>query len=192
MIPECANLQLVSDKWSNMIVLASSIDDLVRSIQHSLKLLYSGQRSASQKGVATIYAYLGENKTVHESLGCLLWQCTLTAQNHPIRWQIWTCIKVILEHFSLVLTVSEIFTFQNTCPWKCRSRLWRTRYSGPIWRRIRYFISDGNSDVCIFQCLLLKKATSKFLITCITRHVWPWKFRPRSQSTPFAMVPFNC
>ena len=30
--------------------------------------------------------------------------------------------KVILEHFSLALTVFEIFTFQNTWPWKYKSR----------------------------------------------------------------------
>ena len=33
--------------------------------------------------------------------------------NGSIRWQISISIKVVLEHFSLTLTVFEIFTFQN-------------------------------------------------------------------------------
>ena len=37
-------------------------------------------------------------------------------RNGPIRWQISPSIKVIVEHFSLALTVFEIFTFQNFRP----------------------------------------------------------------------------
>ena len=36
--------------------------------------------------------------------------------NDPIRWQISTSIKVILEHFSLALTVFEIFIFKKSLP----------------------------------------------------------------------------
>ena len=43
-------------------------------------------------------------------------------------WQISTSIKVVLEHFSLALTVFEILTFQNLWPWKCRSRSGRTTF----------------------------------------------------------------
>ena len=41
--------------------------------------------------------------------------------NGSIWWQISTSIKVILEQFSLTLSVFEIFTFQNSWPWKCKS-----------------------------------------------------------------------
>ena len=40
--------------------------------------------------------------------------------NGFIRWQISTSH----EHFSLTLTIFEIFTFQNVWPWKCRYRSW--------------------------------------------------------------------
>ena len=38
-----------------------------------------------------------------------------------------TSMKVISKHFSLALSVFEIFWFQNSWPWKCRSRSWRTK-----------------------------------------------------------------
>ena len=46
-------------------------------------------------------------------------------RNGPIRWQISTSMKVIVEHYLLALAVFEILAFQNSWPWKCRSRSWR-------------------------------------------------------------------
>ena len=50
------------------------------------------------------------------------------------------------------------------------------------WMQILDFLCDGNSNVCIFQRLLVKIATWK---------VWLWKFRSRSQIKIFAMTPFD-
>ena len=50
-----------------------------------------------------------------------------TIRNGPIRWQISTSIKVILEHFLLALTVFELFTFNNLWLWKYKS--WCTEFS---------------------------------------------------------------
>ena len=63
-------VQLVSNEWSDVIVLVSFIDYLGLSVQHSLKRIYIGQPNASQEIAATIY--LHDNKTVvDDSLGCL-------------------------------------------------------------------------------------------------------------------------
>ena len=49
-------------------------------------------------------------------------------RNDPIEWQI-TSIIVILELFSLTLTVFEIFTFQILWPSKCGPRSWRRTFA---------------------------------------------------------------
>ena len=41
-----------------------------------------------------------------------------TSRNEPIRWQIWSSIKVILEHFSLAFIIFQIFTLQISWLWK--------------------------------------------------------------------------
>ena len=38
-------------------------------------------------------------------------------------------IKVIIQHLFIALAVFEIFTFQNSCSWKCRSMSWRTTFA---------------------------------------------------------------
>ena len=70
----------------------------------------------------------------------------------------------ILEHFLLALTVFQIFTFQNTWPWKG----YNIR-SGIIRWQIRGFLSHANSNVSIFKRILVEIATWK---------VWPWKVWP--------------
>ena len=46
-----------------------------------------------------------------------------------IRWRMSNSIKITPEHFSLALTVFEIFIFENSWPWKCKSRSWRTGFA---------------------------------------------------------------
>ena len=94
-----------------------------------------------------------------------------------------TCIKVILEHFSLVLNVIEIFTFHNSWSWKYRLRsvtMYNVRSSGRRWQ-MSDFLSDGRSNVCNFPAFPLKIAASK---------VWPWKFISSSRSRIIAMTLF--
>ena len=60
---------------------------------------------------------------------------------------VWKSMKGILDHFSLFLTVFEIFTFQNSWSWKCRSRTWRTTFAvAPFVCQIPYLMD--NSNVC--------------------------------------------
>ena len=54
--------------------------------------------------------------------------------NGPLRWQMSTSIKLKHEHFSLDLMVFEIFTFQNSWHWKCRSRSWHTAYAVSLFK----------------------------------------------------------
>ena len=105
-----------------------------------------------------------------------------TICNGPIRWQISTSMKAILEHLSLALTVFEIFTFKNSWSWGNINVIMYNICSGTIGWKIPNFLSDCNSNACIFQPILVKIATWK---------VWSWKFRSRSSSTTFAVMLFN-
>ena len=49
--------------------------------------------------------------------------------NSSIWRQMSTSVKLILEQFSLVLTVFEMFTVLNVWPWKCRSKSWCTTFT---------------------------------------------------------------
>ena len=64
-------------------------------------------------------------------------------------------------------------------PWKCRSRSWWTWW---IRLQISDILSGGNSNVCIFERLLVKIANW---------NVWPWKFRARSRRKTFETVQFD-
>ena len=59
-----------------------------------------------------------------------------------------TWIKITLGQLSVALTVFEIFIFQNSWPWKCRSKSWCSTFAvAPIDSKYRT-IYDGNSNVC--------------------------------------------
>ena len=83
-------------------------------------------RSRSQSEILATVSFDGKD-------GLVRWQrwsrsmakmVSFDGKDGLVRWQISTSIKDILEHFSLVLTVFEIFTFQYPWPWKRRSRPW--------------------------------------------------------------------
>ena len=69
---------------------------------------------------AIIYRKCITRKCLILKMNVKVMECT--SCSGPIRWQISTSIKVILEHFSLALTAFEIFTFQNSSSEKYRSR----------------------------------------------------------------------
>ena len=58
-------------------------------------------------------------------------------QGHGVQHSQWshsmanisTIVKVILKHFSLVLTVFKLLTFQNVWHWSCWSRSWCTTFA---------------------------------------------------------------
>ena len=91
--------------------------------------------------------------------------------------------KVTVEHFSLALTVFEIFTFHDSWPWKCRSRSWCTAFAV-----VPYDCKNPTSYLmtivkfAFFQRLFVKGSIWK---------VRPWKLRSRSLITTFAMAPFD-
>ena len=95
-------------------------------------------------------------------------------RNGPIRWQTWTTIKSIREHIPLALTVFEIFTFQNSWSWKCRSRSWCTTFvMAPFVGK--YVTSyDGNSIVC-----------------SLTRYS-QWRSRSRRRKTVVSLFDWKC
>ena len=63
-----------------------------------------------------------------------------TIYNGLIQRQISTSIKVTLEHFSLALTIFRISTFQNSWPWKCKSKSWCTTFTVASFK-CKYLIS---------------------------------------------------
>ena len=90
--------------------------------------------------------------------------------------------KVIIEHISLAVTVSEIVIFLNSWPWKCRSRSWCTTFAQTS--------IDGK---CLISYLM---GTIMFAFSAYTCQESPLKsltliFRSRSRSTTFAMVPVD-
>ena len=85
-----------------------------------------------------------------------------TIRSDPIRWQIPTSIKVILEHFSLAIIAFEIFTCQISWPWMQVNVTMYNLLSGILRWQIPDYLSDENSNVCIFQPILIKIATWKF------------------------------
>ena len=55
-----------------------------------------------------------ETKTLNNILKIYIKDMKYNICYGPIRWQISTSVKVVLEHFSPALTVFEIFTVQNS------------------------------------------------------------------------------
>ena len=72
-----------------------------------------------------------------------------TNSNGSIRWQISTSIKVIIEKFSLALTVFQIFTFHSSWPWKCMLK----SCGGATRWQIPDFLFKG----CIFPAWYMQK-----------------------------------
>ena len=78
-------------------------------------------------------------------------------RNCPILWQIPTFKNIIPDHCSLTLTVFDIFTFQTSWPWKCRSRWWCTTFVIAPFDG-KYLTSCLMAIVmCVFSQLLLVK-----------------------------------
>ena len=86
-----------------------------------------------------------------------------------------TSLKVILDQFSLGLTVFEIFTFLNSWPWKCRPRSWCTTFAVAPFKS-KYLTSD-------MMAIAMFAFSRVYLIKIATWKVWPWKCRSRSRST---------
>ena len=132
-----------------------------------------------------------------------------TNRSGPIRWLISTSIKVMLEHFSLALTVFQIFTFKYR-DLENVGQSWCTTFAvAPYDGKYLISVSDGNSSVCIFaketeMLYLQEHSTARpwnsrqicrrhllqvhFYSSCITWNVWPWNRWTKSWSTKFTTV----
>ena len=128
-----------------------------------------------------------------------------------IQWRISTSTKVTYEHFSLALTVFEIFTFQNSWHWKCRSRSFCTTFAVSPFDRIfltsylmaivMFAVSNvylSNSHLKRYKML----STSIKVYLSIFRWISPFSkhshFKicdldnvPKSGRTKFAVAPFS-
>ena len=111
-------------------------------------------------------------------------------QGHGVQHSPWchsmalsTTIKVIFEHFSLALTVFEIFTFKNLSPWKYKSRLWHTTFA------VAHF--DGKYLTSYLMALIMNAFFQRLFVKIVTWEVWCWKFRSMSWNTTLTMVPFD-
>ena len=143
--------------------------------------LHGGNRASRCKDIYCLSLFVAMHITKYLTLTMKVKVMECTNGNDSIRWKISKSIKVMPEHFLLALTVFEIFPFQNSSPWKCRSRSWS-----------RTFVVAPFDDKCLTSYLIaiVMFAFSQRLPVAIgTWKGWPWKFRSRSWSTTFAMVP---
>ena len=95
------------------------------------------------------------------------------------------CIKVIQSIFALALTICEIFTFQNSWPWKCRSKSWCTTFTlAPCDGK---YISSYLMTIVMF---VLSLNVYKIFSKQEKCQNWPWKWRSWSRSRGTVLAPF--
>ena len=86
--------------------------------------------------------------------------------------------------FAIALTVFEIFAFQKSWPWKCMSKSWYTTFA---------VASFDSKYVTSYLMAMVIFALSHCLwdIRKTKIRKWPGKFRSRSRSTTFEIVPIR-
>ena len=93
-------------------------------------------------------------------------------RNGPIRWQITTCIKVIPEHFFVSCYSFPDIHISNFVTLKMQVKVIMDSFrSGAIGLQISYFLSDGNSNVCIFRAFTCQNSQMTSLTLKILRKV---------------------
>ena len=101
-------------------------------------------------------------------------------------WHILTSIKIVLGHFSLALTIIEIFRFQNVWSWKWWSRLWCTTFAVTPFNG-KYITSY------LIAIVMFALSHTIYVIFANQRkcQLWPWKWRPRSRRRKMGLEPFS-
>ena len=112
-------------------------------------------------------------------------------QRHVVKHLQWSHLKANINLYkshteALFFSCSgfEIFTFQNSCPWKCRSRSWRiTVVVAPF--DGKYLTSNVTAIVMFALSLVLHEIFES------PEKLWPWKWMSRSRSRKTRLAPLD-